>query len=255
MNAHTMESKMDVPIARRPPALLKNVIAMMALVQVMRDRGPDDDNLGCFYGYSGYGKTEAVRFAHIKTGGPRIEIDVTWTKKDLVANLLFELGVHKPKGTLSELTRKAVELLSAPDHPPVFIDEADKLVDKNMIENLRAITDKSKASFILVGEEALPEKLARTERVYGRVISWVPAEPVDLEDCRKLAERAGIAIDDEALEVIRKASEGRARLVVHNFNHICKPFMAARGLPELRAKDGLPDFVNGKHPPRVRRFS
>ncbi len=117
---------------------------MMGLVQTMQDRGPDDDNLGAFYGYSGYGKSEAVRFAHIKTGGPRLEIDVTWTKKDLVANLLFELGVHKPKGTLSELTRKAIELLSVPDHPPVFIDEADKLVDRNMIENLRAITDKSR---------------------------------------------------------------------------------------------------------------
>ena len=254
MNAHSTDIKRDVPISRRPPALLKNVVAMMGLVQTMQDRGPDDDNLGAFYGYSGYGKSEAVRFAHIKTGGPRLEIDVTWTKKDLVANLLFELGVHKPKGTLSELTRKAIELLSVPDHPPVFIDEADKLVDRNMIENLRAITDKSKASFILVGEEALPDKLARIERVYGRVISWVPAEPVDLEDCRKLAQRAGLLIDDEALEIIRRASEGRARLVVHNFNHVCKPFLAAQGLDELKASAGLPDFVNGRHPPRVRRF-
>lgn len=255
MHASSTDSKPYVPSVRPPPALLKNVVAMMGLVQAMRDRSPDDDVFGVFYGYSGYGKTEATRFAHIKTGGPHLEIDVTWTKKDLVSNLLAELGVMKPKGTLSELTRQAIELLSAPDHPPVFIDEADKLVDRHMIENLRAIADKSRAPFILVGEEALPDKLARIERVYGRVIAWVPAEPVDLEDCRKLAQRAGIAIDDEILEIIRNASEGRARLVVSNLSKVCKPFMAARGLSELKAGGELPDFINGRHPPRVRRFA
>ena len=87
-----------------------------------------------------------------------------------------------------------------------------------MIENLREIADKSRAPFIFVGEEALPDKLARVERVYGRVISWVPAQPVDLEDCRKLAQRAGVTVDDEVLETIRRASEGRARIVVSNLN-------------------------------------
>lgn len=254
MNAHAMESKMDVPISRRPPALLKNVIAMMGLVQIMRDRSPDDDNLGGFYGYSGYGKTEATRFAHIKTGGPHLEIGESWTKKDFVANLLFELGVLKPKGTLSEMTRQAIELLSAPDQPPVFIDEADKLVERNMIHNLREIADKSRAAFILIGEEALPSKLERYENVYGRVIHWEPAQPVDLEDCRKLADRAGVVVDDEVLAQIQRASEGRARLLVSNLNKVCKPFMAARGLTELKAGGELPDFINGKHPPRVRRF-
>jgi len=254
MTAHSPDIKPEVPAARRPPALLKNVVAMMGLVQTMRDRSPDDDVFGAFYGYSGYGKTEATRFAHIKTGGPHLEIGVSWTKKDLVSNLLFELGVLKPKGTLSDLTRQAIEHLSAPDHPPVFIDEADKLVDRGMIENLREIADRSKAPFIFIGEEALPDKLGRIERVYGRVICWVPAQPVDLEDCRKLAERTGIRVDDEVLEVVRRASEGRARLVVSNLNNVCKPFMAAHGLSELTAKAGLPDFLNGRHPPRVRRF-
>lgn len=128
-----------------------------------------------------------------------------------VPGILFELGVLKPKGTLSELTKQAIELLSTPDHPPLFIDEADKLVDRVMIENIREIADKSKVAIILIGEEALPDKLARVERVYGRVISWVPAQPVDLEDCRKLASRAlgNIQIDDDVLESIRRASEGR----------------------------------------------
>lgn len=253
MNAHSTE--IEVSKLRRPPALLKNVIAMMGLVQTMRDRSPDDDQFGCFYGYSGYGKTEATRFAEIKTGGPRVEIGVSWTKKDLVSNILFELGVLKPKGTLSELTKQAIELLSTPDHPPLFIDEADKLVDRGMIENIREIADKSKAPIILIGEEALPDKLARVERVYGRVISWVPAQPVDLEDCRKLAARAlgNIQIEDDVLESIRRASEGRARIVVSNLN-LCRQFMASRGLNGLAAKGPLPDFINGKHPPRVRRF-
>ncbi|MCA0418163.1 MAG: ATP-binding protein [Proteobacteria bacterium] len=253
MNAHTAEIKPDIPSGRRPPALLKNVIAMMGLVQTMRDRSPDDDVFGCFYGYSGYGKTEATRFAQIKTGGAHLEIGVSWTKKDLVTNILFELGVLKPKGTLSELTRQAIELLSIPDHPPIFIDEADKLVDRGMIENLREIADKSRAPFIFVGEEALPDKLARVERVYGRVISWVPAQPVDLEDCRKLAQRADVTVDDEVLETIRRASEGRARIVVSNLN-LARQFAAERGIPGLAAGGEIPDFINGKHPPRVRRF-
>ena len=256
MNAHSTEINPDLSKIRRPPALLKNVVAMMGLVQTMRDRSPDDDQFGCFYGYSGYGKSQATRFAEIKTAGPRVEIGVSWTKKDLISNILFELGVMKPKGTLSELTKQAIELLSMPEHPPLFIDEADKLVDRGLIENIREIADKSNAPIILIGEEALPDKLARVERVYGRVISWVPAQPVDLEDCRKLAQRALAArtIDDEVLETIRRASEGRARIVVSNLN-LCRQFMASRGLSSLTTAGPLPDFMNGKHPPRVRRFS
>lgn len=256
MNAHSTEINSEASKLRRPPALLKNVIAMMGLVQTIRDRSPDDDQFGVFYGYSGYGKTEATRFAQIKTGGPRVEIGVSWTKKDLIANILFELGVLKPKGTLSELTKQAIEILSMPDHPPLFIDEADKLVDRGMIENIRELADKSQAPIILIGEEALPDKLARVERVYGRVISWVPAQPVDLEDCRKLALRALAvgAVDDDTLELIRRSSEGRARIVVSNLN-LCRQFLASRGMTTLTAKGPLPDFINGKHPPRVRRFS
>ncbi len=56
-----------------------------------------------------------------------------------------------------------------------------------MIELARDVQEMTYAPVILVGEELLPQKLKRFERVHNRVLSWVLAEPSDIDDARTLA--------------------------------------------------------------------
>lgn len=235
-------------------ALLKNVVSMMTLVQRLKDRGPHLPGLGVVHGFSGYGKTYAAIFAQNKTGGPRIEIGDSWTKKTLVTAILKELGVRDPKGTVASLTEQAIMRLAEPGHPPLFIDEADKLVDKGMIELVREIQEGAQLPVILIGEEMLPQKLMQIERVHNRVLDWVAAQPADIEDTRKLAALfcPGIRLDDAVLETMRQASDGRARRIVTNL-YRAKEFAQTRGLKELTAEGPLPTFFTGTPPARSSR--
>ena len=240
----------------RPATLapLKNVAAMMGLVQRLKDRGAHMPGFGVVHGFSGYGKTYSAIFAQNKTGGPRIEIGDSWTKKTLVTAILKELGVREPRGTVADLTEQAIMRLAEPDHPPVFIDEADKLVDKNMVEIVREIQEGAQVPIVLIGEEMLPQKLMKIERVHNRVLDWVTAQPADLEDTKKLAALfcPALKIDDETLDAMRRASEGRARRIVTNL-YRAREFAATRGLATLQVDGQLPDFFTGLPPVRKAR--
>lgn len=256
MNAMTNEIKPDGFQRPASLALLKNVVAMIGLVQRLADRGAHMPGFGVVHGYSGYGKTYAAVFAQNKTGGPRIEIGDSWTKKTLVRAILKELGVREPKGTVADLTEQAIIRLAEPDHPPLFIDEADKLVDKGMIELVREIQEGAQLPIVLIGEELLPQKLMRIERVHNRVLDWVAAQPCDLEDTRKLAAMfcPALAIDDATLEAMRRASEGRARRIVTNL-YRAREFAATRGVTALEAGGVVPEFFTGTPPARTTRRS
>jgi DNA transposition AAA+ family ATPase len=254
MSDRNMEIKADGFQRPASLALLKNVVAMVGLVQRLNDRGAHMPGFGVVHGFSGYGKTYSAVFAQNKTGGPRIEIGDSWTKKTLVRAILKELGVREPKGTVADLTEQAIIRLAEPNHPPLFIDEADKLVDKGMIELVREIQEGAQLPVILIGEEQLPQKLMKIERVHNRVLDWVAAQPCDLEDTRKLAGLfcPTLIFDDATLEAMRRASDGRARRIVTNL-YRAREFAATRGLKALGQEGLMPEFYTGTPPARSSR--
>jgi DNA transposition AAA+ family ATPase len=207
----------------RSHAALQNVRSMMELVRKLQGRRPHLPNIGVMHGPSGYGKSQAAIYAQNKTRGVRVEVGDSWTRKTLMRSILLELGAV-PKGTTADMVEHAVQLLGEEIDRPLFIDEADKLVDKGMIELVREVAECSQAPVILIGEEALPTKLARVERVHNRVLDWAAAEPCDLEDTRKLAVLyvPQLTLTDNLLDTVRVRSQGRARRVVTNLDHIAE---------------------------------
>lgn len=237
-------------------APLRNVAAMGVLVERLRARGPHLPGLGVFHGYSGYGKTYAAIYAQNRTGGPRVEIGDSWTKKTLLRALLRETGINEPRGTVADMAEQLIIRLAEPGHPPVFIDEADKLIDKGMIELVREVHEGSQCPFILIGEELLPQKLERSERTHNRVLEFVTAQPCDLEDARKLATALAprFTFADGLLDRIRAESEGRARRIVTNIDR-CTEWARGAGVTAIdESYDGL--IYTGRSPVRgVRRVA
>lgn len=200
-------------------AALKNVAGFMELVLKIQKRAPSTPNMGVMYGHSGVGKTYGTIYAQNKTNAVRVEVGESWNKKSFVRAVLREAGIAEPKGSTADLMDQAIIALSEQPYRPLIVDEADKLVDKGLIELVREIAEHSQIPVLLVGEEALPAKLERVERVHNRVLDWYPAEPCDHADCRKLADifLAGIKVEDKLIELVREKAQGRARRVVVTF--------------------------------------
>lgn len=204
-------------------ANLKNVARFLTLTTTLIGRAESLPGIGVFHGHSGLGKTHASIYGQNKTHALRLEIGDSWTKKKFLQMLLEEAGIDKPRGrTIADLTEEAIEVLGDDPGRPLFIDEADKLADKGMLELVREIYEHSRVPIMMIGEELLPEKLEKVERFHNRVLSWVQAEPCDHEDARKLAALycPSVEISEDLLDRVMEKTRGKARLLVVNFNHI-----------------------------------
>lgn len=208
------------PVKSSSLAALQNVMGAMELTLTLQKRGPHLPNLGCIYGRSGEGKSYATIFVQNRTGAIRVEVGESWNRRTLLRNILRECGVNDPRGATADMVEQAVMLLGDQPDRPLIIDEADKLVDKGLIEIVREIAEASQAPVLLVGEENLPNKLVRYERVHNRVLDWFPAQPCDISDAKKLAKifLPGIEIDDALLQDVLVKTDGRARRIVTTMN-------------------------------------
>jgi len=210
-----MTETTDQTVRPRSVAPLKNVTALVTLIETLTSRRDGLPGLGVGSGPSGYGKTIAAQYCQNSFSAIYIECRHHWTAKGFCEALLIELGVARPKGTISRMMTEICNRVGDEPGRALIIDEADKLVDKHNIELVRDIYETTQAPVVLVGEELLPQKLEEYERVHNRVLDWVLFQPCDLDDTRALAALLApqVAIGDDLLELIRKKTEGRARRI------------------------------------------
>lgn len=234
-------------------APLRNVAALAALIDRIRNRADALPGMGTFYGPSGFGKTTAAIYCTNKFRAVNVQIKSVWTKKTICEAILAELGLP-PAPTIARMLDQISQTLAMTD-APLLIDEADFLVQRKMIEIVRDIYESSGAPIVLIGEELLPQKLQAWERVHGRMLDWVPAQPGDKSDLKHLAKiyARDITIEDDLLDRVLKASNASIRRMCVNLDRISE-FARVRGLKTLSADayDGQAFFTG--QAPEVRRF-
>ena len=197
-------------------AALENVRGCMELVNDLINRPPNTDGIGVMYAPSGYGKTEAAKYARNRTRGIKVDVYESWNRRTFVQAILSEAGYPNQRGTVAELTKHAIMVLGEDPRRPLIIDEADTAYEKGFLGIVRELHDISRVAVLLVGEELFPKRLMNIERLHGRVRGEFPAQPCTLSDCRKLADLflVNAEIDESLLELVREKAEGRARRVV-----------------------------------------
>lgn len=196
-------------------APLANVSLLMAAMHRAMN-SPTHERLIVLHGHAGYGKTTAAGYCANKLRGYRVECCSHWSRKALLAAILHEMGI--PAGhSINDLFNQAVEQL-AKSGRPLIIDEADHLVRNSCIELVRDLHDKSGAVVLLSGEEGLPKKLERWDRVHSRVLEFIPAQPADLADVAHLAKLycPGVDIDAGWLKELHSQTGGNTRRVCVN---------------------------------------
>lgn len=202
-------------------APLKNVVLFRGLVDRVIKRAPHLPGMACFFGHSGYGKTFSAASTANRVKAFYVEVGETWTRRTLADHIITELGLTA-RGNIGDRVALIVDRLQEDPTRPLIIDEADFVVKKGMVDLVREIHDKSQCPVILIGEELLPQKLQAYERAHNRMLDWVAAQPCDLDDAQHLARlyAPGLAISDDLLKSLVRASDGRARRICVNLERL-----------------------------------
>ncbi|WP_353429459.1 ATP-binding protein [Paracoccus denitrificans] len=235
-------------------APLRNVGALVELTDRVQKRRHGLPGMATFYGPSGYGKTTAAIYAANRFSAYQVQVKSAWTAKKLCTAILQDLALP-PARTIADMVDQIAEEI-AKSGRPLFIDEADQLVARNMIEIVRDIYESSGAAIILIGEELLPQKLQKWERVHGRMLDWVGAEPGDLADVGHLARIycPGVQLDEDLKKLLLKESNASIRRICVNLDRV-REFALTKGLKAVGRGDwGKSGFFTG-HAPAPRRIS
>lgn len=197
-------------------APLRNVAALVALVDRVQNRALGLPGMACFYGPSGFGKSTAAVYAENRFQAFQVQVKSAWSKKKFCEAVLGEMSV-RPARSIGDMVDQISEHLAITG-APLLIDEADHLVARKMIEIVRDIYEGSQSPVILIGEELLPQKLKEWERVHGRMLDWVAAEPGTLDDVDKLLPiyASGVSFDKPLREAILKHSHHSIRRISVN---------------------------------------
>lgn len=173
--------------------------------------------LAVMYGPAGYGKTTAAGAVANENRSYFVQIRSAWSRKALLEKVLVEMSI-KASGTISDMLDQVAAQLAASGRM-LILDEFDYAARSDgMIELVRDIYEASLATILLLGEEMLPQKLKKHERFHSRVLSWIPAQPVSLDDAALLAPiyAPDVGVAEDLLVHIVKFSGGSVRRVCVN---------------------------------------
>lgn len=219
-------------------ASLRNVMSLVTLIQRVIDRETYLPGMATFYGPSGFGKTTAATYAANVFDAVHIEVRSTWTKRTFCRVLIEEMGLPTG-GIVDDMSQRIAKELKSTMRP-LIIDECDNAVARGLIEVIRDIYEMSDAPVILIGEEHLPRKLERWERVHGRQLEWVAAEPAVIDDVHHLAPwyAGSIEIEDALAEQLLQESRHSIRRVCVNLSKV-KEYARTAGLAGITKKQWM----------------
>jgi len=231
-------------------APLTNVALCLGGMERALHRSEHLPGLVVLSGPSGYGKSTAAIYAANKYRAYRVEAKDSWNRKAFLENVLKEMGIP-PASTIYAMLDQVCGQLDASGRP-LIVDETDNIVARGYIETVRDIHDGCRTSILMIGEEKLPLKLKRWERVHGRILDFVLAQPADISDAQHLRKLycTQVAIADDLLEHIQRASKGSARRICVNLERMQEEAVS-RGMSEFTLPDarGL-ELFTGEPPKR-----
>jgi DNA transposition AAA+ family ATPase len=235
---------------REKIVLTKNVARLSDAGEALLRRMPGLPGMGLVHGETGAGKTTAITWLTNRVNGVYVRALATWTPAAMLGAILRELG-RQPRGSCAHMMNDIIEALALSGRP-LFMDEADYLVEKKiMAESLRDLHDMATVPVLLIGMAGIDQRLAGRRQLTGRVMVDVHFTPMDGEDAKLLArELCEVKIAADLLEAAMQKTGGYIRNLVVAYARI-EQYARARGLSTIDLDTwGRRDFITGQAPKR-----
>jgi hypothetical protein len=208
---------MHTKTVRGASANTSNMNLTAIAVERLMGRAQGLPGIGCLYGPAGWGKTYAALEAANVYRAFYVQATAFWTKKWMLQDLCRAVGIPAA-GTVRDMVMDLSQNLLR----PVIIDEFDYCIQKGLVEVVRSLYEMSQGAFLIIGEEGVANALRRSERFHSRILSWIPAAPVNLNDARALRPiyAPDVEVADDLLEHLVTLAHGSVRRVVVNLDTI-----------------------------------
>ncbi|PZO81716.1 MAG: ATP-binding protein [Mesorhizobium amorphae] len=253
MNAHQKVNQ-SAGIGSRAP--LRNVVNFSTVLETVVGRRQGLPGMACFFGPSGYGKSESAIASANFFRAAYVECGQFTGARSLMEKILRENGVTRPRGTIEDMKEEAGRIMAGDPRRPLIIDEAHHIANKRFINLVREIHDMSGAAIVLIGEETLPRQLEAFERVHNCMLEWCPALPCNAEDLAMLTRISfpNVSMSPDLAAALLDVTRGNTRRIVVNLAKI-EEASNRLGLQTIGLKDfGGTDNLIGSSAPAARRL-
>ena len=148
----------------------KNVKQFVSLMDELQKVPPNIPKMALVYGEHGLGKSQTIQWWADKNDSVYVRASQGMTSRWLLSEIVEELGeeaywhLHDNFEIIENILREHSKV--------IIVDEIDYLIDKNIIETLRDLHDKTACPVVLVGMGAADKKLARYPHLMDRIYKY-----------------------------------------------------------------------------------
>lgn len=242
----------SAPPADHPTvAPLTNVSITTNAIRDAQGRAQGLPGLVVLHGPSGWGKSTAAGYAAVQTRAYYVQCQTLWARSDFIAAVSREMGLAV-KGTVARMADAIAEQLTLSGRP-LIIDEAHVMVERATGAGaIKDLHDATAGTILLIGEEMLPQSMTRYERLHGRVLEWVSAQPCCLADAAALCRiyAPGVRVADDLLRDLVTKAKGSVRRVAVNLDRIRSEARKLGWESVTRAQWGERSIYTGEPPAR-----
>lgn len=190
----------------------RNVKRFVALMDELQKLPSNIPKLALVYGDHGLGKSQTIQWWADKNDSVYVRANQGMTSRWLLSEITEELGEEPFWHTQETFTLIENNLRQNPKM--IIVDEIDYLMEKNTVETLRDLHDKTSCPIVLVGMGAADKKLARYPHLCDRIYKTLKFKHFDFDDIKEILNKlTELNFTDEAIEYLATRTNQFRQLV------------------------------------------
>lgn len=190
----------------------KNVKKFVALMDNLKKTPPNIPKMALVYGTHGLGKSQTILWWATKNDAVYVRANQGMTSRWLLSEIAEELG-ESPFWHTQE-TFNLIEQNLKQNPKIIIVDEADYLIEKNTIETLRDLHDRTLTPIVLVGMGSVDKKIARYKHLEDRIYEKLKFETFTKDDISEIINQlTELEFSDSAIEYLSLQSNQFRQLI------------------------------------------
>ena len=190
----------------------KNVKRFVSLMEELQKLPPNIPKLALVYGEHGLGKSQTIQWWADKNDSVYIRANQGMTSRWLLSEIAEELG-EEPYWHAQE-TFELIENHLRNKPKTIIVDEVDYLIEKNTVETLRDLHDRTSCPIVLVGMGMADKKLARYPHLCDRIYKSIKFESYNQNDIEEiLSNLTELQFTDDAVQYLATRTNQFRQLV------------------------------------------